>query len=42
MITVMVAAGILAGMVIYTVTVMRTIQMQILTGENSAMSAQFG
>ena len=33
----LVAAGLLTGMVVYTVTVMRTVQMQILTGEMSPL-----
>ena len=38
MAVVLIAAGILAGTVIYTVSVMRTVQMRILTGELSAIT----
>lgn len=38
MAVVLIAAGILAGTVIYTVSVMRTAQMRILTGELSAIT----
>jgi len=38
MIVVLLAAGILAGMVLYSVSVMRQVQMKILTGEYIAAS----
>ena len=37
-VAVLLAAGILAGAVLYTVFTMRTVQLQILTGENTVQS----
>jgi len=36
-VVVMVAAGILAGMVLYSVSLMRTVELQILTGERTSL-----
>ena len=38
MVIVMIAAGILAGMVLYSVSVMRAAQMRILTGELASIT----
>ena len=38
MVAVLLAAGILAGAVLYTVFTMHTVQLQILTGENTVQS----
>ena len=42
MVAVLLAAGILAGAVLYTVFTMRTVQIQILTGENTVKSENQG
>ena len=40
MVIVLIAAGILAGMVLYTVALMRSAQLRILTGESAGIQAQ--
>ena len=41
-VVVMVAAGILAGMVIYSVSVMRSVELEILTGERANPTQSHG
>ena len=40
MVVVLIAAGILTGMVLYTVALMRSAQQRILTGESAGIQAQ--